>query len=119
MICSKCKDDKPKTAFYTSFRKDRNKVVTYHECRMCFRIRMNARHEETKLLLVRESGGSCKRCNYNRSPRVLAFHHLDSTKKAFEISERPSADINVLRMEVAKCILLCPTCHAEKHLGLW
>jgi len=71
-----------------------------------------------KQRLVEEAGGCCALCGYARHTAVLQFHHLDPTTKRFGIGSRGLgrawAD---LRAEAAKCVLLCPTCHAEVELG--
>lgn len=115
MKCTKCFIDKDSSEFY--FRYNRNKLST--ECKTCFRLRMGNRHQQHKNLLVAELGGACNRCNYNISSRVLVFHHLDPSQKKFGIAKNLSIKLEILRSEVSKCILLCPNCHAEKHLGLW
>jgi len=115
--CNRCSESLPDSSFYTQ--KKRGKQYQYPECRKCFRIRMNERHEETKLVLVNELGAKCFNCNYARNLRILHFHHLDPAEKDFTIGQHPSSNIDVLRKEASKCILLCPTCHAEKHLGVW
>lgn len=85
-------------------------------CKSCHQVRMTKKHMETKLFLVEKFGGKCKECGYNHQPRILQFHHLDPSKKEFGISERGRYNINGLIEECEKCDLLCPNCHAEKHL---
>lgn len=73
--------------------------------------------KEAKRKLVEYKGGKCQICNYNRSLRALEFHHLDPTKKDFEISNN-SLSFDVIKLEVDKCALLCANCHREYHDGL-
>jgi hypothetical protein len=70
--------------------------------------------EDLKRAAVRFMGGKCIVCGYNKCLRALHFHHLDPTKKDFNIS---SENWNWTRIEVEleKCILLCANCHAEWH----
>ena len=118
-VCSgPCKRNLPQSEFYSSKRKDRLSTYQYRECKTCFRQRMNIKHAQQKLLLVEEHGGKCLHCGYSVA-RVLQFHHLEPQHKDFTIGYRPSANIATLRKEAEKCILLCPNCHAEKHLGVW
>lgn len=112
-VCTICTEPKPQGDFYK-----KNAKQYKSECKECFRSRMEQRHDSTKRLLVEEAGGACVRCRYTE-PRVLTFHHIDPSTKLFGIAERLSANIDVLRAEVAKCMLLCPNCHAEKHHGMW
>lgn len=63
-----------------------------------------------------EMGGVCKRCEYKDEPRILQFHHFNGKKdKKGNISEMKS--LTKIRLEAAKCILLCPNCHALTHLN--
>ena len=62
-----------------------------------------------------ELGGKCAKCGYGDQPRILQFHHLNGMKdKLGNISEMKS--MSKIRAEAAKCILLCPNCHALEHL---
>ena len=63
-----------------------------------------------------EMGGVCRRCEYKDEPRILQFHHFNGKKdKKGNISEMKS--LIKIRLEAAKCILLCPNCHALTHLN--
>lgn len=115
-VCTRCKENKPLNAFYK--RKDRKNMHS-SECKLCFKERMSHRHQQHKDILVEEFGGKCTKCGYNKCTRILQFHHTDSSTKDFGISKKLSSNLSVLRKEAQKCILLCPTCHAEKHQGLW
>ena len=69
------------------------------------------------LAKIKESrGGKCIRCGYSTCIKALEFHHLDPMQKDFGLSTKSlSRDINVLREEASKCIVLCANCHAEEH----
>ena len=73
--------------------------------------------QRTKQRLVEYKGGSCRVCKYDRCMDNLTFHHLDSSKKDFQISGTSKA-FDTLKAEVDKCILLCKNCHGEVHAGL-
>ena len=70
-------------------------------------------------MLIAYKGGKCERCGYNKCNRALEFHHLDPTQKDFGISKHINRNINDLKAEVDKCILLCSNCHAEVHQELY
>jgi hypothetical protein len=115
--CSVCKLHKPFSDFY---RRGGNRSTEFtSECRDCFRDRMHNRHQKHKDILVKEHGGKCSRCEYSVSQRILHFHHIDPTTKSFEIADKLSANLDILREEAKKCILLCPNCHGEKHQKIW
>lgn len=92
---------------------------SYYRCRRC-RSESIARHRRRlKAQLVREAGGACRLCGYDRSLAALEFHHLDPASKRMGISARGlTLSLAALRAEVAKCVLLCSNCHAEVENGV-
>ena len=72
-----------------------------------------------KKMLIDEAGGKCSRCGYNKSMRALEFHHLDPAQKDFGISKQLNRNLEDLRSEIKKCVLLCSNCHAEVHDELY
>jgi hypothetical protein len=65
-------------------------------------------------VLVAEHGGKCLLCGYDKCIAALGFHHRDPSTKAFGIGAKlASYGIDRLRVEAAKCDLLCANCHAE------
>ena len=86
----------------------------------CARCRMEAvirRRQRVKVILVREAGGRCSLCGYDRYVGALAFHHLDPAEKRFGIS-RLGTSLGRARAEAQKCVLLCANCHAEVEGGI-
>jgi transposase len=87
-------------------------------CRLCRMDRVAAWRRRAKQVLVREAGGQCHLCGYDRCLAALEFHHLDPREKAFALSLRGvTRSLDALREEAAKCVLLCANCHAEVELG--
>ena len=62
-----------------------------------------------KEMLIAYKGGKCERCGYNLNPSI----------KDFGISKQINRNIDDLKAEVDKCILLCSNCHAELHQELY
>ena len=79
--------------------------------------RQYLRSAERKLELIEYKGGKCEKCGYNKNLSVLNFHHIDSTKKSFNIDGRLLANkkMEELIEEANKCMLLCANCHQELH----
>ena len=76
------------------------------------------RRRRVKEILVKEAGGRCRLCGYDRCVAALEFHHLDPTTKEFGVAQNGMArSIERLRAEVRKCVLLCSNCHAEVECG--
>ena len=64
-------------------------------------------------------GGHCQICGYSRCSEALEFHHLDSSRKEFGISDRGyTRSRKRVAEELDKCYLLCANCHREVHNGL-
>ena len=90
----------------------------YYRCRGCRQEAVVRRRRKVKAILVREAGGCCRICGYDRCAAALEFHHLDPEVKEFGVAQGGMArSIEHLRAEVRKCILLCSNCHAEVESG--
>ena len=70
-------------------------------------------------MLIERAGGKCAICGYDRCIRALEFHHTNPDEKDFGISRTLTKNINTLKEEADKCILLCSNCHAEEHQRLY
>lgn len=70
-----------------------------------------------KLTLIKEKGGACSCCGYNKNVAALCFHHVDPSIKEMKLDSRSLASTSLenLREEIDKCILLCNNCHMELH----
>lgn len=70
-----------------------------------------------KLEFVRQLGGKCIKCGYNKNLASLTFHHLDPSVKEFglDIRKFSNSSMERLREEIGKCQLYCRNCHGELH----
>ena len=67
-------------------------------------------------MAVEYKGGKCERCGYSQRIGALEFHHLDSSKKDFNISQRGyTRGWKQVVEELEKCAMLCANCHRELH----
>jgi hypothetical protein len=74
------------------------------------------RRRKVREMAVEYKGGKCSRCGYARCLEALEFHHLDSSKKDFGISDKGyTRSWNKIREEIDKCVLVCANCHRELH----
>jgi transposase len=86
----------------------------YYRCTRCRAERVAARRRLVKEILVREAGGRCVLCGYDRHAGALQFHHVDRATKSFGIARGGyTTGIARARMEAEKCVLVCANCHAE------
>lgn len=63
-----------------------------------------------------KSASGCLICG-EREPVCLDFHHMDPSKKEFNLSKLLRSQ-EKLANEVAKCVVLCSNCHRKLHKGL-
>lgn len=92
------------------------KAIRAHEmCATCYQ--RNLRMKKSKQIKI-EFGGKCVICDYNKCYQALCFHHLDPTKKKFQVTGYSTITIEKMRREAKKCILVCANCHAEIHAGV-
>ena len=68
-------------------------------------------------------GYSCWKCDYDKGEQatsILEFHHVDPTKKSFELPMRKlmGKKWKDVWKEMQKCVSLCCLCHREHHAGL-
>lgn len=70
-----------------------------------------------KIELVNYKGGKCEKCGYSQNLSALDFHHLHPEDKSFQLDSRHLSNTNIdrLKEEVDKCVLLCANCHRETH----
>jgi len=113
-VCSTCKIEHGVENFYS--RKSGGPTA---ECKTCFKERMASRHQDSKIALLQEFGGACKKCGYSTCLGALSFHHINAADKLFSISSRGGWNLDKLREEAAKCVVLCQNCHIELHAKLW
>ena len=88
-------------------------------CGSCVSEAVSERRRRVKEILVRDAGGRCHVCSYDRYQGALQFHHVDRTEKVFAIGHEGSTrSLARMREETRKCILLCGNCHAEVEAGV-
>ena len=90
----------------------------YYRCKTCRAESVVKHRRKVKETLVREAGGRCVICGYDRSARALEFHHIDPATKRLALSGHGIVlSLEVLRSEARKCVVLCSNCHAEVEDG--
>jgi transposase-like protein len=90
-----------------------------YRCSRCNVESVSTRRRRVKEILVREAGGRCLHCGFDRYLGALHFHHVDPTSKAFSVSlDGVTRSLRRAREEAGKCVLLCANCHAMVEAGL-
>ena len=63
----------------------------------------------------------CCICGFNAFQEALEFHHVDSSKKSFSLTDSHAATkaLDKQLEEARKCVLLCANCHRGIHAGYY
>jgi len=70
------------------------------------------RYHTRRAMFIAEMGGKCVLCG---STEKLEFDHIDPEQKSFNVGDRLSnRSEEIIRKELAKCQLLCSSCHKSK-----
>jgi 5-methylcytosine-specific restriction endonuclease McrA len=89
-----------------------------YRCVKCNSEAVSHRRRRVKQILVRDAGGACRLCGYDRCIAALEFHHVIPADKRFSLSHRGvTRSLARAREEAEKCVLLCANCHAEVEAG--
>jgi 5-methylcytosine-specific restriction endonuclease McrA len=74
---------------------------------------MKARYHRRRADAIEKLGGKCVQCG---STSELEFDHIDPTTKSFVLGTKMAGvSEEKLQSEIAKCQLLCKSCHEAKH----
>lgn len=84
-------------------------------CKSCWNKRTSKRTKDNVKIIKEEFGGKCSVCGYDKCMDALQFHHLDPAEKEFSLSTMRQANLDKIRKEMEKCILVCANCHYEIH----
>lgn len=87
-------------------------------CKRCVGEAVTRRKQHVRQVLVREAGGRCAVCGYDRCVLNFHFHHVDPTSKSFPMSSHMGKSLAAFREELKKCVLLCANCHGEVEAGV-
>lgn len=76
-----------------------------------------AHRSEMRDLITRLKGTRCSKCAGEYEPRELHFHHRDPAAKLFGLGTGKTRDRTEreIRDEIAKCTVLCRSCHRVEH----
>lgn len=115
-LCKYCGKAYPESDFGVA---KTTEAKTYRrlKCRYCYRSTKNILRTKriSRINIIKEEQG-CIRCKI-KDPRVLEFHHLDTSKKEFNIADYYYSHFSFekLNQEIAKCVIICANCHRILH----
>jgi len=111
-ICRKCQQTKD-IEYFANAGKIKGVKYWRHYCKKCYYSQKQKRKKSLQDWYIKyKENLECSQCK-NDDYRVLDFHHMDSTKKLFNVSEMANAghSIEKIKKEIEKCIVLCSNCH--------
>jgi len=108
--CPKCSEIKE----LKEFNKRPNGSISSY-CTKCCNDNRYSLIKQHKITLITELGGKCSICGYDKNYSALEFHHTEPEHKDFHVSNAKTTNINKIRKEAEKCILICANCHREIH----
>jgi len=95
------------------------KKRTYADRAEYMREAVKRRRKNLREMARASKGNKCVVCGYNKCQRALSFHHLDASKKEFDLSSRGlTRSWKKIEEEIKKCVLVCANCHMEIHEGI-
>ena len=86
-----------------------------YQCKICWNKRTTKTGKDKVRELKIEYGGKCSCCGYDKCFDALEFHHIDPKEKDFHLGRGRGFNIEKIRKELDKCILVCRNCHTELH----
>lgn len=118
-ICKKCNSEKSTKWANNNRERYLNRLKDWHKKNKegVYQKQKNRNLEISKFIEDYKNDKSCSICGYNKCKKALHFHHVDEKEKEFNISEsiRETTNIERIKKEIDKCIILCANCHIELH----
>ena len=122
--CCRCGKTKPRAAFY---RNTHRADGLYCACKACsgkaerkrwrtskMRERVLARRRAIRAYLNQLKAKPCEDCGNTYPPERMHFHHRPGTVKKHNVSAMHRHSRAAIDAEVAKCDLLCVSCHGKR-----
>lgn len=117
--CNACKVPKEDSEFYKQVQKSPDSSLSWDYldsyCKACRKKAANHRKQQLKIKAVEYMGGKCADCGLIDDPCVYDFHHLDPSIKEFSFGGAGGKGFERIKVELAKCIMLCAICHRKRH----
>lgn len=119
--CTKCKETKPLSEFHN----DKRNPDGYHSwCKDCIREKQRlygrAKYRENRARVIKMFDDKCLDCDEQFPPNLYDIHHLEPSSKKYNIGFLMGKKWSTrMDIELAKCIMLCPTCHRARHPRGW
>lgn len=114
-LCSRCKIKKYLKYFHKCSIKRFGRHYTCKECIKKYRKRWvrNGGKAAVEIFYRKEKEKPCSDCNKCYPYYVMQFDHVRGRKK-YSIAAIRNGSISRLKIELAKCDLVCSNCHAER-----
>lgn len=84
---------------------------------MCKPCELIGKKLASKTLLSSLVKMQCVKCGYDKCVSAIEFHHVSKDTKTFNVGQQRIANVEKLKKEITKCVILCSNCHREHHAG--
>ena len=75
------------------------------------------RADKARAIWAESLAKGCMDCGL-QEPLILHFHHRDPKQKKYTVASMLHYSETLIRAEIAKCDVLCPNCHARRHVAM-
>ncbi len=99
--CKNCRHEKTRQYYYDNKEKMKSQSVIWKK------------NQREKINEYKDSL-NCLKCGEKRN-WLLDFHHIDPSKKDFQISQGEAKGWDKILKEIKKCVVLCSNCHRDFH----
>ncbi len=114
-ICNECNKELDLSEFNSNGYTPKGTKKIKAMCKTCETL---GKKTKSKLLLSSLVKLECVVCGYNKCESAIEFHHLDPRKKDFNVGSQRIANVEKIKKELDKCVVLCSNCHRELHAGV-
>jgi hypothetical protein len=121
--CSKCKQSKDESEFHQNKTKKDGLQYNCKECQkiiirqhykdneLKYKVKAKQTDERIKELIQDAKSKPCMDCGKSYPSYVMDFDHREPHLKEFNIGSYTKNGINQIRLEIAKCDVVCANCH--------
>ncbi len=102
-MCNSCRRERQKSSYYKHHKTNLDRIKNYKKQNRDWFVKI-------------KSQLSCCVCGETESV-CLDFHHLDESKKEFNLAGHEDLSREKVIAEMNKCACLCSNCHRKHHAG--
>jgi ribosomal protein L25 (general stress protein Ctc) len=79
--------------------------------------RRKTRRQRNKNIIRAAKNIPCEDCGEQKCPNEMTFDHREPSKKLFNLSESRNVTLKQVEEELAKCDVVCRSCHDKREIS--